>query len=106
MDSCEVFAVGPMGEPDEGWRGRYGGVLRRKSSSSFLSKGLHKLQVFLGVADCSELMNPTQEPRFWFPSLLPETNRTPAVVLTLVGLRGLGDVDGELTAERVDAHHP
>lgn len=27
-------------------------------------------------------------------------------VLTLVGLRGLGDVDGELTAERVHSHHP
>lgn len=26
--------------------------------------------------------------------------------LTLVGLRGLGDVDGELTAERVHSHHP
>lgn len=25
--------------------------------------------------------------------------------LTLVGLRGLGDVDGELTAEGVDSHH-
>ncbi len=24
----------------------------------------------------------------------------------MVGLRGLGDVDGELTAERVHSHHP
>lgn len=24
----------------------------------------------------------------------------------MVGLRGLGDVDGKLTAERVDSHHP
>lgn len=35
------------------------------------------------------------------------TSRLPVAArpLTLVGLRSLGDVDGELTAERVDSHH-
>lgn len=66
--------------------------------------------------NCSQWSDPSLRKRtmLWLVLLVSGTEKTHSPpkngmwrrALTLVGLRGLGDVDGELTAEWVHSHHP